>query len=339
MRALLALVLAAGAVPAHLGSGDDVVPRDTVSVIESVTPALPTGIVVDVVGGDTFLRVRSSGHEVGIPGYENEPYIRIRPNGDVFENRSSDTWFLNRTRFGSGTAPQVVDDGSPAATGTESWVSTGKNGTAMWHDHRIHWMSPSTPPTIDGKGTVQEWKVPFTVDGKLHTVAGTLFLRDRASVLWWAAVPMSALVALWFSRGARRRWYTFVTSASALACFVGFLEWWDLPAGARVTPLLLMFGVGALLVANIATALQKEADSKPAKRQKNEWMAASLAAGAGVSLAIVGWMNTDQVRAAYFPFMGSLWLPRLTVTGIIGVGIVAAIDGVVRVMKVEPQQS
>lgn len=342
MRVLLALFAAVGVAPAHLGSGDDVVPRDTVSIVESVSPALPPGVAVDVVGGDTFLRVRSRGHEIEIAGYDNEPYIRIRKNGDVFETSHSTTWYLNRARYG-GTVPQVVTD-PPGGRGTATgeWTRIAANGTAMWHDHRIHWMSPSRPVTIDERGTVQHWKVTVTVDGTTHTVSGTLRLKARASVLWWAVAPAAVLLSLWLLRGDRLRWYSIITWTSALSCFVGFLEWRDLPAGAQVTPLMLLFGVVALLASNAATVLQKSAVRKdaarnPARKARNDWVAGSLAAGAGVTLVVSAWINSVQVRAAYVPFMGPLWMPRLAVTLMLGVGMAAAIDGVVRAMRVQPQ--
>lgn len=339
MRALLALLAVLGPVPAHLGSGDDVVPRDTVSVIESVEPALPVGIVLDVVGGDTFMRVRSAGHTVEVKGYEGEPYIRIRPDGTVLEAHGSTTWWLNRSRFG-GTVPTAqTDPPGGAADSAGEWVVTARNGTAMWHDHRIHWMSPSAPVTIDDKGSVQHWKVPVEIDGTLHTIGGTLYLRDRASAAWWAVVVLGALASVVLARGRRLRWYSFLTWVSALSCLTGFLEWRDLPAGAQITPLMLLFGAGALIASNAASVMQRESAKDPKKRAKREWIAVSLAAGAGVTMVISGWMNSDQVRAAYVPFMGPLWLPRLAVTLMIGAGAVAAVDGVVRVMKVEPQAS
>ena len=335
MRPLLALLVAVGAVPAHLGSGDDVVPRDTVSVVESVAPAFPAGVSVDVVGGDTFLRVRARGHRVEVKGYDNEPYIRIDADGTVSELRGSTTWWLNQGRYG-GTVPPAQTDPPGGSAATGEWTVTARNGTAMWHDHRIHWMGKGTPPTVDDEGTVQQWKVPVVVDGTVHTVSGTLHLKERASALWWAFIGHGALLSAWLLRGSRRRWFSVLTWTGALSCFVGFLEWRDLPAGAKITPLMLLFGVGALLVSNVAMVLQKEADRNPKKRARNEWIASSLAAGAGVTLVVSGWLNTDQVRAAYVPFMGPLWIPRLTVTLMIGVGFAAAVDGVVRVMKVEP---
>lgn len=327
----LVLFAAFGLAPSHLGSGDDVVPRDTVSIVDSVTPPLPAGVRVDVVGGDTFLRVRTRGHLVEIPGYENEPYVRIGSDGKVEENKSSRSSFLNTSRLGGSDAAF-----SPGAS--PRWVTVSTSGSAMWHDHRIHWMGRGTPPTVAADGTVQKWQVPVTIDGTVHTVSGTLFLKSRAGAQWWSLIGVSALAAAALIRGPRRRWLSLLTWLSALSCLVGFLQWRDLPAGAQITPLMLVFGAIALLVTNAARAFQLESERRPEKRVRGALVSSSLSAGGGVMLALSGILHLDQLRAAYFPMMGPLWLGRITVATMIGVGVAAAVDGVMRVMKVEPQQ-
>ena len=91
MLSLLSLV---AFTPAHLGSGDDVQPRDTVSVIESVVPALPATVRVSIVGGDTFLRIESDGVPVEVHGYDDEQYLRISAAGRVEVNVNSTTSVL-----------------------------------------------------------------------------------------------------------------------------------------------------------------------------------------------------------------------------------------------------
>ena len=307
-------------------------PRDTVSVIDSVTPALPPGVQVDVVGGDTFLRVRSHDHAVRVDGYGNEPYLRIDRSGLAEENKSSRTSFLNRSRFG-GSESGFDPNAAPR------WVTVSRAGAVMWHDHRIHWMSPGTPTTVDAAGTVQKWDVPVVVDGTVHVVSGTLILKERAGTGWWTVIGIAALSSATLLRGSRRRWLSVLTWLSAMSCLVGFLQWRDLPAGAQITPLMLMFGVVSLLTTNSAMVFQKEADRDPKKRARSGAIASSLAAGGGAALLVSGIMHLDQLRAAYFPMMGPLWTARLTVGLMIGIGGAAAIDGVVRVMQVQPKQS
>ncbi len=326
MLAICALTgLAAGPSPAHLGSGDDVAPRDTVSTVQSVTPSLPAGVKVDVVGGDTFLRLRASGHTVAVAGYEGEPYLRVSPDGTVEENVSSPTSFVNASRFG-GTVPSMADTG-------ENWQRTATDGTVMWHDHRIHWMSPSRPAVIDTDGTVLRWEVPLTVDGTVHTVRGTLYLRERASALWWAVGLAGLALAALLALSRRRAYLLAVAGVGAWSTVTGVLQWLSLPSGARITPLLAVFGAGALIAGVAAVAVARRGD------WRSDWVASSLAAGAGTAMLVVTWMTWTQVRAAYVPMLGPVWTARANVAVLLGFGLVAVIDGVMRVMRVEPLPS
>ncbi|MFM8826924.1 MAG: hypothetical protein ACKOFT_07580 [Actinomycetota bacterium] len=321
MRIVIAVLVALGVVPGHLGSGDDVRPRDTVSVVQTVTPAFPPGVRVDIVGGDTFLRVRASGHSVTVAGYEDEPYLRISAAGLVEENTASPTSFINTSRYG-GTSGSTAD--APPV-----WRTVASDGTVMWHDHRIHWMSPTRPAVINPDGTVLRWEVPVAVDGVVHAVRGTLYLRDRATRAWWAAGLAGIVLAALLARSHRRRYYVAVTAVGAWSALTGFLQWVALPAGARITPLMLVFGAGTALTGAAALVVARRTDLR------SDWVASSLAAGAGAAMLVVTWMSYEQVLSAYVPMPGPVWTARANVAVLLGFGIVAVIDGVMRVMRVE----
>ena len=324
VRLFLAVLAATGLAPMHLGSGDDVQPRDTVSVIESVTPAMPAGVRVDVVGGDTFMRLRADGHAASVPGYEGEKYIEMTADGTVRENTASTTSKLNVNRFGNADVPDE--------TGDVSWRTISHNGTAMWHDHRIHWMSPSTPAVIDAEGTVQHWTLTLVVDGTSHTVAGTLYLRGRHSVLWWFTGLVGAMTAAFLAVRSRKRFYASLTWVAALGTVTGLLQWLSLPSAARVTPLMLMFGIGALIAANVGMVLHRHTDRGP----QMEWIASSMSAGSGAAMLLAAWMSWQQVQSAYVPMIGPAWVARITVTTLLGAGVVAVVDGVLRAVRVQP---
>ena len=324
MRPLLALLAVLGVAPVHLGSGDDVQPRDTVSIVESVSPELPEGVRVDVVGGDAFLRVRSSGHEVEVRGYEDEPYVRIAKDGTVMENRDTQTWVLSQNRYAETTGTLLA--------GSSGWAEIASNGAALWHDHRIHWMSRSVPVVLDAKGTVQHWKVPIVVDGTAHTVNGTLYLRSKSSVAWWLLVLPAAGVAALLALRSRSRYHSWLTWVSAFVTWVGFMQWWDLPSVARITPLLMFFGIASLITCNVAMTM----NNRRTKDVRNEWMAASLAAGGGACMLTVTFMTWAQVRAAYVPMLGPDWIARAVVPLMVGTAVVAVTDGIVRVLRVDP---
>ena len=320
MRLILGLLSVLPFPVQHMGSGDSVQPRDTVSVIESVTPALPDGVDVDIVGSDTFVRVRSVGHDVMITGYQNEPYMHIKTTGDVFVNDGSQTTLINSNRYGNVDTSNFVESPTPV------WRKIGTNGTAMWHDHRVHWMSPKRPAPIDTLGTVVEWKVPFSVDGVATTMTGTLFLREKSSVLWWLAGFASLLCAVVLSVRRRREFFVLTFLVSMVGVAIGLMQYLGLPDGARITPMILMFSTGAAVVAAVSMFMQRRGHA-------SQHIAVSLNAGAGATLVVCGWLCADQVRAAYVPGIDLEWLVRMLIPALLGIGFVATIDGVTRIMR------
>jgi hypothetical protein len=320
MRLILGLLSVLPFPAQHMGSGDSVQPRDTVSVIESVAPALPDGVTVDIVGSDTFVRVRSVGHDVMITGYENEPYMHITTTGDVFVNDGSQTTLINDNRYGNVDTSKFVESPNPV------WRKIGTDGRAMWHDHRVHWMSAKRPAPIDSIGTVVAWKVPMSVDGVATTVSGTLFLRETASVLWWLAGFAALLCAVALSVRRRKEFSAVIFLVSIVGVVIGAMQYVGLPNGARITPLILMFSTGAAVVAGISMLMQR-------RSQSSEHIAVSLNTGAGATLIVCAWLCADQVRAAYVPGVDQEWIVRMLIPTLLGIGLVVTIDGVMRIVR------
>jgi hypothetical protein len=320
MRLILGLLSVLPFPVQHMGSGDSVQPRDTVSVIDSITPELPAGVQVDIVGSDTFVRVQSVGHDVMVTGYKNEPYMHITTKGEVFVNDGSQTTLINGNRYGNVDTSSFVESPNPV------WRKIGTNGTAMWHDHRVHWMSPKQPAPIDTIGTVLEWKVSMSVDGVATTVAGTLFLREKSSVLWWLAGFAALLCAVVLSVRRRREFFVLTFLMSMVGVVIGAMQYLGLPDGARITPLILMFSSGAAVVAATSMFMQR-------RGQDSQHIALSLNAGAGATLVVCGWLCADQVRAAYVPGIDQEWLVRMLIPALLGIGFVATIDGVTRIVR------
>jgi hypothetical protein len=65
----------------------------------------------------------------------------------------------------------------------------------------------------------------------------------------------------------------------------------------------------------------------------SQHIAVSLNAGAGATLVVCAWLCADQVRAAYVPGMDQQWIVRMLIPILLGVGFVATIDGVTRIMR------
>lgn len=323
VRVLFGFLSVFSLAPAHIGSGDSVQPRDTVSVITGTSPSLPDGVRVSIVGGDTFVRVESDGVRVEVHGYDDEQYLRISAEGVVEVNEASMTAVLNGDRYGN------VDVSNVDTSGTPKWKVVATNGVAMWHDHRSHWMSPKPPSAIDATGRVLDWKIPMIVAGKRVLVSGTLYVRDKASIAWWLiGIPAMLLaVALTLMRRRVFLWLAAVVAVAGMC--VGFLEFTGLPEGARITPVMLMFSAGTLVIAGLAIGASR--------RDGGHYIAVSLNAGAGAALVIIAWLCWDQVRAAYVPGLDWPWMARVVIPVMLATGVVTAFDGIARVARPLPK--
>ena len=311
MRSVIAAAMVA------LALSGSVQASNTVAVIESIDPSLPAGVEVDVVGADSPLRVRVRGHAVEVRGYEDEPYLRIDADGSAWINDVSVSAALNEDRYGSDAGPQL-----PSAE--PEWRRTRPDATLMWHDHRVHWMSRSDPPVLDEEGRVLEFAVPVVVDGTVHTVAGTLYLRPDASAAWWTGALLAA-VAVAVLR--RRRTVTIAASTglAVAGVAVGAAQWFSLPDGARMAPLLAGFA-GLALVLVVVTLL-------PVVRRAHD-VTAAVMAGVGASFMVGAWLCSEQVRSAWVP--GADWQARVLVPIMLGWGAAIVVDGVMTILRPRP---
>jgi hypothetical protein len=159
------------------------------SNITSVTPNVP-GLSLQVLEfADRLLLINHTGRTVTIYGYSGEPYARILANGAVEQNIHSPAVYLNTNFYANVTVPP-----SAAATDPPTWQIVDKTGQFEWHDHRIHWMSPVTPPQVKDKGKLTKifnWVVPISVGVEKTTVNGELFWTPENST-----APVAAIVAL-----------------------------------------------------------------------------------------------------------------------------------------------
>jgi len=301
--------------PSHLGSGDDVQPRNTEALITATAPALPTGVKIDIVGTDTFVRVRATGHEVQIRGYEQEPYIEISTSGQVRVNTNSITYLLNQTRFGSDVPSITTDD--------ITWETVSTTGEYMWHDHRVHWMSSKPPATMNDEGLIQTWEIPLTIDLADVVVSGELYLRDAASRLWWGIGALVVVLMVAFSMFQRRALLWALCGVSTAGVIVGAIEYLGLPQDARITPLMFVFSAVALLLSVLALI---------ANATKRPVLVDPLIAGIGLTLIVLTWQVRDQVTAFYVPGLDAAFIARILVPSIFGAGLVALVDGVRRVV-------
>jgi hypothetical protein len=159
------------------------------SNITSITPRVP-GLTIQVLEfADRLQLINHTGKTVTVYGYSGEPYARILANGTVEQNVHSPAVYLNTNFYADVTVPA-----SASATDPPDWQVVDKTGQFEWHDHRIHWMSPVTPPEVKNKSKLTKifnWTVPISVGPQKSTVDGELFWTPENS-----KAPVGAIAAL-----------------------------------------------------------------------------------------------------------------------------------------------
>ena len=263
-RFAAAVLVVATTIALHPGvaSADPAEPTNYRSEVTGAQPALPDGVTAKVVGGDGFLEVSSDGHEVLVldakqPGErEARPFLRLARDGTVQLNRNAVGYYYNDSRYGGAVPARVLEPDLAA-----DWTTVGDDGSYVWHDHRIHWMSPSKPPSVPGSsgrvdlgGPDGDWTVDLRVDGRPTTLSGHLDLLDAPSPVPWylAIVVVAGLLVLLGGR-----WPVWATSiatlvAAGLATVAGWATHDAVPPAAGGTPVTWLLPLAALVAAMIA---------------------------------------------------------------------------------------
>lgn len=161
------------------------------STVRAIVPGA-AGLEARILGTDDQIElVNRTGRTVLVTGYENEPYVRIDANGDVWVNMRSPAHYLNRDRYGEAGVPP-----SAAVGAKPRWRRLAATGRYAWHDHRIHWMSHTLPAQIEDReqtSKIQDWTVPLRVGARKHEIRGDLYWRPPQS-----ARPSTTVVATGF---------------------------------------------------------------------------------------------------------------------------------------------
>ncbi|MGA8364788.1 MAG: hypothetical protein WB709_09740 [Solirubrobacteraceae bacterium] len=164
------------------------------SNITGVTPSVP-GLNLEVLEfADRLLLTNHTGRTVTIYGYQGEPYARVLANGTAEQNTRSPATYLNTSFYGNVTVPTSASPSAPP-----HWVVVDRTGQFEWHDHRIHWMSPLTPPQVKDKSKrtlVFAWQVPIRVGATAGTVHGQLFWTPDTSHASTAVVALGVTIVV-----------------------------------------------------------------------------------------------------------------------------------------------
>jgi hypothetical protein len=159
------------------------------SYVTSLTPDAPHLSVEVLEFADRLVLRNHTGKTVTVYGYSGEPYARVLADGTTEQNMRSPAVYLNTNFYANVTVPPSANAKAPA-----KWVVVDRTGEFEWHDHRIHWMSPATPPEVtdEGKRTkIFDWSVPIEVANQRGAIHGELLWVPQNS-----KTPTAAIVAL-----------------------------------------------------------------------------------------------------------------------------------------------
>jgi hypothetical protein len=176
------------------------------SIVRGISPQIP-GLTIQVLNYDNQLKlINQTGKTVQINGYEGEPYVKILADGTVEQNQNSPATYTNEERFGGTAVPK-----NASAKATPDWKVVDSHGQFIWHDHRMHWMSHTLPPSVHDKHLktkIFDYHVPMLVGGQKAAINGVLFwtgIPKGDPVLLFALLPILAVLGLALVWWRRRR--------------------------------------------------------------------------------------------------------------------------------------
>lgn len=315
---MVLLFLAIGASPASAHSVAGISSNNYVTELTAVTPAVEGLRFRIVEAGSRIELTNTTPTEVVVVGYNDEPYLRVGPDG-VFENRKSPATYLNASRQGSDPIPpDAKADAEP------EWRKVNDGQVARWHDHRIHWMGEQDPVPVrndPGRRHViyDKWEIPVRHGTTEVVASGTMVWEPGPSPVPWVAVIV-VLAAAVVGASFLRAWGPLLAAAVAVLVVVDAVHSFGIAwttagsTGARLGTLLggsffniMLWVVGAVSV----RPLLKEQD-----------LGLLPAAIAGVFIAIFGgFLDVAALSKTTVPFAWSADLARVMVAVTIGLGL------------------
>lgn len=293
-------------------------PSNLRSELKSVQPPIP-GLEVRVIESGSRLEVENrTGEDAVVIGYENEPYLRVGPDG-VFENRRSPATYLNGDRRGRTTVPGTAD---PKAA--PEWRKIASQPVARWHDHRVHWMGDQNPPAArraPGETHVinPNWVVPIRHGSTTIEASGDLRWIPGPSPWPWLGVA-AALLAVTVVAFRRR------PPATALAVTAGLLLALDVahavgtglsvagPVSEQLTQALVSSAISPVAWVVGGVGLWMMLTSRP--------MGLPLVAAATMLVALAGGLvDLADLSQSQIPFVWGAPAARLLVATSLGAGL------------------
>jgi hypothetical protein len=317
----------AGPASAHVGGG--AAGSDFDGRVLSVTPEVP-GLTVRILQfGDELELVNETGTEVVVPGYSDEPYLRIGPDG-VWRNARSPATYINLDRYGRATLPSGAD-----AQAAPDWQQVSTQPHYVWHDHRTHWMSQKLlPPAVAAdptrSHTVFDWQVPLIWGATPVTVTGELTWSPPPSpwVVWplYVVLALAGAVAGLLARGPRPLGALLLVGGAAALWHAAATPEPPVTIASHLSAL-----VSALLPAGIAV-LVAAVGFRAALRRRGV-MTGLLAVVLGWLLLVQGLPDVDVLWAAHVLSNGPEPVARLAVAVLVALGAGLVVGGIVAVRR------
>ena len=173
---LLGLPLLASPAAAHEAD-----PR-VITTLESVEPALPAEVVVQVQAGIATQLVASNPTPtvLEVVGSGGRPFLRLSSAG-VEADVGSAEFFT--TSSPSGAAPSTAGDGPP------KWVRISAGDSWGWYDHRLHPEQLQAPADEERAARLADFEVPLRYGDRAVTVRGRVDFRPLLGAFQVTADP------------------------------------------------------------------------------------------------------------------------------------------------------
>jgi hypothetical protein len=307
-------VVQAGPAAAH-GVGVGLRPTNYRTDVTGISPPAP-GLQVRVrEAGDKLELTNTSGREVLVLGYSQEPYLRVGPDG-VFENRRSPTSWANRSVSPVGQAPDSYDPAAPP-----EWDRISSGTVAVWPDQRSRWVNPSDPPQVRrARGqrhlVVPSWRIPLRQGEQTLLITGTVTWVPGPSPLPWVLVA-AVLAAAVLVAVRTPRWRVALMSAIGLAVVADVLHtagsWLASTASAATKTYGMSVSVAAWVVGGLTIARLVAKRDQAARTYLLLAAVFLLLAGAALDLPVLA---DSQLPSTLSPP-----LTRASVAVVLGLGI------------------